>query len=109
MKHWVRFSFMILRPRQKEFVQKCHTALDQYGAALGVAPTGAGKTVMLSAAASRYKRTLILQHRDELVSQNRKTFTAVNPRMRSDLFTADRKNWGVNATFGMVQDRKSVV
>jgi len=94
---------MILRPRQKLFVEKCHQALDQYGAALGVAPTGAGKTVMLSAAASRYKRTLILQHRDELVSQNRKTFSAVNPRMRSDLFTADRKNWGVNATFGMVQ------
>lgn len=94
---------MILRPRQKAFVEKCHQALDQYGAALGVAPTGAGKTVMLSAAASRYKRTLILQHRDELVSQNRKTFTAVNPRMRSDLFTAERKNWGVNATFGMVQ------
>lgn len=94
---------MILRPRQKAFVEKCHAALDQYGAALGVAPTGAGKTVMLSAAASRYKRTLILQHRDELVSQNRKTFTAINPRMRSDLFTADRKNWGVNATFGMVQ------
>jgi len=94
---------MILRPRQKAFVEKCHAALDEYGAALGVAPTGAGKTVMLSAAASRYKRTLILQHRDELVSQNRKTFTAINPRMRSDLFTAERKNWGVNATFGMVQ------
>ena len=58
---------------------------------------------MLSAAASRYNRTLILQHRDELVSQNRKTFTAVNPKKRSDLFTADRKNWGVHATFGMVQ------
>lgn len=94
---------MILRPRQKAFVEKCHAALDQYGAALGVAPTGAGKTVMLSAAASRYKRTLILQHRDELVSQNRKTFTAINPRLKSDLFTAERKNWGVNATFGMVQ------
>lgn len=94
---------MILRPRQKLFVEKCHTALDQYGAALGVAPTGAGKTVMLSAAASRYKRVLILQHRDELVSQNRKTFTTVNPKKRSDLFTADRKNWGVHATFGMVQ------
>lgn len=94
---------MILRPRQKLFVEKCHQALDQYGAALGVAPTGAGKTVMLSAAASRYKRALILQHRDELVSQNRKTFTAINPKKRSDLFTADRKNWGVHATFGMVQ------
>jgi len=94
---------MILRPRQKLFVEKCHAALDQYGAALGVAPTGAGKTVMLSAAASRYKRALILQHRDELVSQNRKTFTAVNPKKRSDLFTADRKTWGVHATFGMVQ------
>jgi len=94
---------MILRPRQKLFVEKCHTALDQYGAALGVAPTGAGKTVMLSAAASRYKRALILQHRDELVSQNRKTFTAVNPKKRSDLFTADRKTWGQHATFGMVQ------
>jgi superfamily II DNA or RNA helicase len=94
---------MILRPRQKIFVEKCHEALDKFGAALGVAPTGAGKTVMLSAAATRYNRTLILQHRDELVAQNRKTFTAVNPKSRTDLFTADRKNWGVNATFGMVQ------
>jgi hypothetical protein len=39
---------MILRPRQKEFVQRCCHALNQHGNTLGVAPTGAGKTIMLS-------------------------------------------------------------
>ena len=94
---------MILRPRQKQFVEACHKALDQYGACLGVAPTGAGKTVMLSAAASRYKTALILQHRDELVAQNRATFQKVNPGTRTDIFTADRKAWSPGATFAMVQ------
>ena len=94
---------MILRPRQEVFVENCLTALKEHGAAIGVAPTGAGKTVMLSAVARKYKRPLILQHRDELVSQNRSTFMKLNPGTRTDLFVADRKAWSPGATFAMIQ------
>jgi DNA repair protein RadD len=77
-------------------------ALDERGNTLGVAPTGAGKTVMLSAIAGNSparRSAIILQHRDELVSQNRATFEKVNPRATTGLFTADRKEWGYDCTF----------
>ena len=95
---------MLLRPRQHDFVQRCIEALNRRGNTLGIAPTGAGKTVMLSAVAKRLGgRVLILQHRDELVSQNRSTFRAVAPEVETDLYTADRKRWSPGTTFGMVQ------
>lgn len=95
---------MQLRPRQIDFVKRCMTALETKGNALGIAPTGAGKTVMLSAVAHRMGgRTLILQHRDELVAQNRATFRAVAPGVDTDLYTANRKRWSPSVTFGMVQ------
>jgi superfamily II DNA or RNA helicase len=97
---------MILRPRQEEFVTACVESLKQHGNTLGVAPTGAGKTVMLSAVAGRIKAgsTLILQHRDELVTQNRETYRAVNPTIKTDLMVADRKNFlASGTTFAMVQ------
>lgn len=97
---------MQLRPRQKTFVDKSIAALDEHGNTLGVAPTGAGKTVMLSAIAGHYVKqgasAMVLQHRDELVSQNRATFERVNPKASSGLFTAGTKEWGYGATFAMV-------
>ncbi len=98
---------MQLRPRQTVFVDACEEALNREGNTLGVAPTGAGKTVMLSAIAGRYVNkgasALVIQHRDELVNQNRATFEKVNPRASTGLFTAERKEWGYGATFAMVQ------
>ena len=98
---------MQLRPRQQIFCDAAVAALDERGNTLGVAPTGAGKTVMLSAIAGSYVNrgasAMILQHRDELVDQNRKTFEKVNPRASTGLFTADRKEWGYGATFAMAQ------
>lgn len=98
---------MQLRPRQTTFVDACCAALDEQGNTLGVAPTGAGKTVMLSAIAGRYVQkgasALVLQHRDELVDQNRETFTHVVPGATTGLFTANRKEWGYACTFAMVQ------
>ena len=40
---------MILRSRQRSFVERALRALDTHGNTLGVAPTGAGKTICLSA------------------------------------------------------------
>jgi superfamily II DNA or RNA helicase len=97
---------MILRPRQEEFTAACISALKDRGNTLGVAPTGAGKTVMLSAVSGRMKtdNALIIQHRDELVEQNRSTFKKVNPSIKTDLMVASRKNFlTTGATFAMVQ------
>lgn len=95
---------MILRPRQLEFVEKSRAALEEFGNTLGVAPTGCGKTVMLSHLAGKSQSSLILQHRDELVDQNRRTFKAVNPSVQSDVFNAERKRFvREGATFAMVQ------
>ncbi|CAB4198861.1 SSL2 DNA or RNA helicases of superfamily II [uncultured Caudovirales phage] len=98
---------MQLRPRQKDFVDRCIDALAVKRNTLGVAPTGAGKTVMLSAVIKRLthlgERALVLQHRDELVAQNRATFRAVAPEINTDLYTAGRKMWSDGVTFGMIQ------
>lgn len=100
---------MLLRPRQEQFVEACIRALDANDNTLGVAPTGAGKTVMLSAVTGHMrkrglKRTLIVQHRDELVEQNRNTFHRFNGNgIPSGLITADRKDWLRDVVFGMVQ------
>lgn len=98
---------MQLRPRQTTFVNACGAALVENGNTLGVAPTGAGKTVMLSAIVGdivgKGGAGMVLQHRDELVDQNRATFERVNPRSTTGLFTANRKEWGYGCTFAMVQ------
>jgi DNA repair protein RadD len=99
---------MQLRPRQTQFVDRCTEALLFHGNTLGVAPTGAGKTVCLSAIASDVNGwdgpVCVVQHRDELLAQNRKTLHAFNPKAESDLFNADRKRWKESGvTFAMAQ------
>ena len=70
-----------------------------------IAPTGSGKTIMLSALARAVKprKALILQHRDELVDQNLKKYMAINPKSFPSLYTAGAKSWVGNAVFAMVQ------
>lgn len=99
---------MLLRPRQKIFVDRCLDALGKHGNTLGVAPTGSGKTVMLSAAVGRLlekgaEYALILQHRDELTTQNRRTFHAVNPDIgQTGVIDSTRKDWHLPVAFAMV-------
>lgn len=96
---------MILRPRQSAFVDRCCAALRTRKRTLGIAPTGAGKTIMLAGVAGEMGGTqLVLQHRDELVEQNEAKFRKVNPRIPTDFFVADQKRWArKGVTFGMVQ------
>jgi len=96
---------MILRDRQKVFVDKCLAALKKKQNTLGIAPTGAGKTIMLAAVASKLPQpTLVLQHRTELVDQNRDKFRLVNKGVPTSVYTADYKRWAKEgATFAMVQ------
>jgi DNA repair protein RadD len=96
---------MIPRPYQDRLVSRVVSALETYGNTLAIAPTGAGKTIMMSMVAGRYesKKILVLQHRDELVSQNLSKFQKVNPNVPVSLYTADVKSWRGKAVFGMVQ------
>ncbi len=98
---------MLLRPRQKIFVDNCVAALKQRRNTLGVAPTGAGKTIMLSAATGEILRetdgkAAILAHRDELTAQNVMKFARVNPGITTSIFDANSKSWRGRATFAMV-------
>lgn len=98
---------MLLRPRQKIFVQNCVAALKERSNTLGVAPTGAGKTIMLSAATGEILRDLdgkaaILAHRDELTAQNVMKFARVNPSISTSIFDSNSKSWRGRATFAMV-------
>ena len=75
---------MRLRPRQSLFVERSLAALATRSNTLGIAPTGSGKTIMLSAVAGESigdtdAKACVLAHRDELTAQNRAKFGRVNP------------------------------
>ena len=101
---------MILRPYQKKAVEKCVSALNDRKNTLLVAPTGAGKTIMISGVNRDVlmdhgaERALILQHRDELTSQNLDKFRKFTEnKISMSIFDAKTKSFRGRATFGMVQ------
>ncbi len=99
---------MILRVRQKEFVEKSVKALLERGNTLGVAPTGSGKTIMLSAVIGQMLnghggKAAILAHRDEITAQNMEKFRKVNPHLNVSVVDAKTKSWNGDAVFAMVQ------
>jgi superfamily II DNA or RNA helicase len=98
---------MILRPRQKLFVERSLAALGTRNNTLGIAPTAAGKTLMLSAVAGDFlkepdAKTCILAHRDELTEQNRSKFSRVNPAISTSVVDSNEKSWAAQAIFAMV-------
>ena len=98
---------MLLRPYQEVAVSDACKALDKHKNTLVVAPTGAGKTIMLSALVGKRhnkgKRILVVQHRDELVSQNKDKFERVNPYITTSIVNGTVKHWDGDAVFSMVQ------
>src|SRR5262245_18856233 len=102
---------MRLRPRQQEATDRSLAALEAHTNTLLVAPTRAGKTLVLTAVVGRRihsapegrpNKALILQHRDELTDQNVSKFRAVNPSIPVSIFDASSKSWRGSAVFGMV-------
>ncbi|GAO98983.1 ATP-dependent RNA helicase SrmB [Caedimonas varicaedens] len=99
---------MLLRPRQQQLVKRAVLALSSQNNTLAVAPTGAGKTIMLSAIVGEMfsrspQKTCIIAHRDELTAQNQDKFKKVNPQLSTGIFDAIRKSWTADVTFGMIQ------
>ena len=85
-------------------ISKAKSALDSRQNTLAVAATGSGKTIMLSSLCGDVGgKTLVLQHRDELVAQNKQKFSLLNPSWSTSIFDAKQKDFGGQATFAMVQ------
>ena len=98
---------MLLRPRQKTFVERSVRALNEHGNTLGVAPTGAGKTIMFSSVVGRMlanndAKACVLAHRDELTAQNVLKFAKVNPKISTSIVDSRTKSWQGRTTFAMV-------
>jgi DNA repair protein RadD len=100
---------MLLRPRQKIFVDRSISSLENFGNTLGVAPTGAGKTILFSHIVGNLikggglNKVLVIAHRDELTEQNRDKFLRIHPKIASTVVDAKTKSWDGNVTFAMVQ------
>lgn len=95
---------MLLRPRQKTFVDRCMAALKEHGNTVGIAATGFGKTIALSALVGQHlkepgAKALVLQHRDELLTQNATKMCKVVPGVRASVFNAERKSWAGDVVF----------
>ena len=100
---------MILRDYQKECVEKSVLALGEHGNTLVVAPTGSGKTIILSAIIKEvlkehpdYK-VLVLAHRNELVAQNREKFLRVCQGVTTSIVNGSSKDWSGQVLFAMEQ------
>ncbi len=100
---------MLLRPRQSEFLDKTLDALSQNDNTLGIAPTGAGKTILFShllgqlLARNAATKALVVAHRDEITEQNAEKFQTINPDISTSLFYAAVKDWSGRAVFGNIQ------
>ncbi|MFA5161533.1 MAG: DEAD/DEAH box helicase [Elusimicrobiales bacterium] len=99
---------MILRERQRTFVERSVAALRERGNTLGIAPTGAGKSVMLASVVGKLAerdgaRACVLAHRDEITAQNMDKFRRVNPEMAVSVVDSRGKSWSGNAVFAMAQ------
>ena len=105
---------MQLRPYQSRAVSASVAALQEHESTVLVAPTGAGKTILMAGVAQAAApvlggRVLVIQHRDELTDQNLKKWQRVNRTWPVAVFDGTQRAWARStgfdgaATFAMVQ------
>ena len=96
----------MLRERQRLFVERMHAMAREHGSALGVAPTGMGKTVCLAALAQRERvvgPVLWVQHRAELLEQNERTLRIYDPAVLTSRVVPGAADFSGEVVFGMIQ------
>jgi superfamily II DNA or RNA helicase len=96
---------MIPRDYQVRAVTKVRDALLKHGNTVWTAATGAGKSLMMAMLIKEMKpqKTLVLQHRTELLDQNIQKLRRVVPNASVSLYTADVKSWRGAIVFGTTQ------
>ncbi len=105
---------MKLRPYQDTATDYAIKQLFDCNNSLIVAPTGAGKTIMMAGAIGKFytafyaknkkkPHVLVLVHRTEIHDQNHEKFSQVVPQIATSEVTAARKRFKGNVHFAMVQ------
>ena len=95
-----------LRSYQEDAVNKSVDSLTKDNNMLLIAPTGSGKTIMLSHVINKFStQTYVLSHRKEINTQNYKTYKELfnNELTKISEFTAENKNIVNGINFCMVQ------
>lgn len=99
---------MILRPYQGDAVRAALRDLRERGDALLVLPTGAGKTVIAGSIIDAEfrddprSRFLVVQHREELLQQNREAMASI-AGVDSSIVAGSRNGWDGTAVFASAQ------
>ena len=101
-------TLMDLRPYQVDAISKVTKHLKEHHSALLIAPTGPGKTIMLSSIVKDHlpARVLVLQHRKEILDQNRDKFSHVSGIDAAGVFNAQKKETGHPVTLASEQTLK---
>ena len=102
---------IILRPRQEQTVAICLKELLSGKNALIIAPTGYGKSIVLASIVSQFlgknnviKKAIIIQHRKELVAQNRAKFEIINNKQHAiSVVNATNKDYQGHCIFAMIR------
>ena len=86
------------RPAQREALNALDNVLaEDYSRAMVVLATGLGKTYLAAFFAEKFKRVLFVAHREEILSQAKKSFEHVHPDRSSAFYKASEK--GTDADF----------
>ena len=106
----MRNNIIILRDYQVFAVNRGLEALKNHNNTLLIAPTGAGKTIILSSLISEFikqsrqqARVLVLQHRKEIIWQNMQKFNTIDLRVSISLINQESKDNSGQVVFGMIQ------
>lgn len=94
-----------LRNYQANAIDKIVEAFKKgVGKQLIICPTGSGKTIIMAALAKQLgKRTLLLAHREELITQAEEKFKLVWPEADCGICMADQNDPNKQVVFGSVQ------
>lgn len=98
------YTKFTLRPRQEVFVERSLGKLRDHNNTIGIATVGFGKTICIAAVCATYRSSLVVQHRIELLDQNRDKFQRFSPNTHTATFAGDFKRWANEGhTFAMMQ------
>ncbi len=94
-----------IQPRfaQPEALEQLETTLEEgYQSALVVMATGLGKTYLAGFFAKRYKRTLFIAHREEILLQAQRSFKQIMPERSGGIYNGRAKEWEAESIFASI-------